>query len=45
MIKKNTLQKNNRMAMMIRLLEKIPNEELAEIKSRANKIISDPDMF
>ncbi len=43
--KKKYFAKNNRMAMMIRLLEKIPNEELAEIKSRANKIISDPDMF
>ena len=33
------------MAMMLRLLEKIPNNELDEIKERANSIISDPDAF
>jgi hypothetical protein len=33
------------MAMMLRLLEKIPSEELAKIKARASKIISHPDLF
>jgi len=33
------------MAMMLRLLEKIPSNELEEIKQRANLIISNPDAF
>ena len=43
--KKEYFFKNNRMAMMLRLLEKIPNNELDEIKQRANSIISNPDAF
>lgn len=43
--KKAFFLKNNRMAMMLRLLEKIPAEELAEIKARASKIITHPDAF
>ena len=43
--KKEYFAKNNRMAMMLRLLEKIPSEELAKIKARASKIISHPDLF
>lgn len=43
--KKAFFAKNNRMAMMLRLLEKIPAEELAEIKARAGKILSHPDAF
>ncbi len=31
--------------MMLRLLEKIPIEELVEIKERAYKIIKNPDAF
>ena len=33
------------MAMMLRLLEKIPAEELAEIKARASEILTHPDDF
>ena len=43
--KKQYFAKNNRMAMMLRLLEKIPPEELAEIKARAGKIILEPDEY
>lgn len=43
--KKSYFQKNNRMAMMLRLLEKIPAEELAQLKLRAAKIIEQPDEF
>jgi deoxyribodipyrimidine photolyase-related protein len=43
--KKEYFAKNNRMAMMLRLLEKIPATELAEIKSRASKILKEPDAF
>ena len=43
--KKEYFFKNNRMAMMLRLLEKIPSNELEEIKQRANLIISNPDAF
>jgi len=31
--------------MMLRLLEKIPSEELQQIKSRAYEIIAQPDAF
>ena len=43
--KKQYFLKNNRMAMMLRLLEKIPAEELAEIKARAGAILSNPDAY
>ncbi len=43
--KKEFFSNNNRMAMMLRLLEKIPPTELSEIKERAYKIISQPDAF
>ena len=43
--KKQFFAKNNRMAMMLRLLEKIPPQELAEIKARAGKILTQPDDF
>ena len=43
--KKEHFAKNNRMAMMLRLLDKIPSEELAEIKARASQILLEPDAF
>ena len=43
--KKHFFAKNNRMAMMLRLLEKIPQEELVAIKERAHKILLKPDAF
>ena len=43
--KKQFFSKNNRMAMMLRLLEKIPPQELAEIKARAGAILSHPDAY
>ena len=43
--KKELLKNNNRMSMMLRLLEKIPAEELYEIKSRAATIIANPDAY
>jgi deoxyribodipyrimidine photolyase-related protein len=43
--KKEHFAKNNRMAMMLRLLEKIPFEELAAIKERAASIIQNPDEY
>ena len=43
--KKQYFAKNNRMAMMLRLLEKIPPQELAEIKARAGAILSNPDAY
>ena len=43
--KKQYFAKNNRMAMMLRLLEKIPPQELAEIKARAGAIVSNPDAY
>jgi len=43
--KKQFFAKNNRMAMMLRLLEKIPTPELAEIKARAGEIMTSPDAF
>ena len=43
--KKQYFAKNNRMAMMLRLLEKIPAQELAEIKVRAGAILSNPDAY
>ena len=43
--KKQYFAKNNRMAMMLRLLEKIHPQELAEIKARAGAILSNPDAY
>ena len=43
--KKEFFAKNNRMAMMLRLLEKIPQEELVAIKLRAQQILENPDAF
>ena len=43
--KKEHFSKNNRMAMMLRLLEKIPALEKEEIKNRALSIIENPNEF
>ena len=43
--KKEYFRKNNRMAMMLRLLDKIPALEKEEIKNRALSIIQNPDDF
>ena len=43
--KKQFFEKNNRMAMMLRLLEKIPAEDLVQIKLRAAQILKHPDEF
>ena len=43
--KKQFFAKNNRMAMMLRLLEKIPAEDLVQIKLRAAQILKHPDEF
>ena len=43
--KKEHFSKNNRMAMMLRLLEKIPALEKEELKNRALSIIENPDEF
>ena len=43
--KKEQFRKNNRMAMMMRLLDKIPVLEKEEIKKRALSIIQNPDEF
>ena len=43
--KKEYFSKNNRMAMMLRLLDKIPALEKEEIKNRALSIIENPDEF
>jgi deoxyribodipyrimidine photolyase-related protein len=43
--KKQYFTKNNRMAMMLRLLEKIPAQELSEIKARAGAILSNPNAY
>ena len=43
--KKVFFSKNNRMAMMLRLLEKIPAAELSEIKARAHQILKTPDAY
>ena len=42
---KEYFRKNNRMAMMLRLLDKIPALEKEEIKNRALSIIQHPDDF
>ncbi|MGC6479889.1 MAG: cryptochrome/photolyase family protein [Flavobacteriaceae bacterium] len=43
--KKEYFSKNNRMAMMLRLVEKIPAEEMFAIKARAATILANPDAF
>jgi deoxyribodipyrimidine photolyase-related protein len=43
--KKTHFSKNNRMAMMLRLLDKIPALEKQEIKERALSIIQNPDGY
>jgi deoxyribodipyrimidine photolyase-related protein len=43
--KKQYFFKNNRMSMMLRLLEKIPPLEREEIKNRALSIIQNPDVY
>ena len=43
--KKEHFKKNNRMAMMLRLSEKIPLLEKQEIKNRALSIIENPDAY
>ncbi|MEC7173620.1 MAG: cryptochrome/photolyase family protein, partial [Bacteroidota bacterium] len=43
--KKEFFRKNNRMAMMLRLLDKIPSLEMEAIKNRALSIIQNPDDF
>jgi len=43
--KKQYFYKNNRMGMMLRLLEKISPADLADVKERAYKIIANPDAF
>lgn len=43
--KKTYFKTNNRMAMMLRLLEKMPAEELAELKVKAKSILANPDAF
>ncbi len=43
--KKEHFKKNNRMAMMLRLLEKIQPLEKQEIKNRALSIIENPDAY
>ena len=43
--KKEYFFKNNRMVMMLRLLDKIPSDEIKDIKERASSIISNPDAF
>ena len=43
--KRSFLSKNRRMGMMYNLLNKIPGEELSEIKKRAYQIIENPDAY
>ncbi len=43
--KKQHFEKNNRMVMMLRLLEKISQKEMVKIKQRAAEIIQNPDAF
>jgi deoxyribodipyrimidine photolyase-related protein len=43
--KKEFFAKNNRMAMMLRLLEKIPQNELIELKKRAAAVLENPDAY
>nr|WP_321414169.1 hypothetical protein [uncultured Allomuricauda sp.] len=41
--KKSHFKDNQRMSMMLRLLEKKSKEELTELKERAEKIIQNPE--
>jgi len=43
--KKEAFKNNNRMAMMLRLLEKMPTEERTALKERAAAILANPDAF
>lgn len=43
--KKEYFQQNNRMSMMMRLLDKMDSNHLANIKERAYEIISNPDAY
>lgn len=43
--KKEHFKNNQRMGMMLNLLQKIKPDELANIKQRAHQVISDPDRF
>ena len=43
--KKEYFAKNNRMAMMLNLLKKMPQSELTKLKERAAAIILNPDVF
>ena len=43
--KKEYFQSNNRMSMMMRLLEKMDDEHLAAMKNRAQDIIAHPDAY
>ena len=43
--KKEYFQRNNRMSMMMRLLEKMDGEQLAAMKTRAYDIIANPDTY
>ena len=43
--KKQYFQRNNRMSMMMRLLDKMDGEKLAALKTRAYDIIANPDQY
>lgn len=43
--KKEYFENNNRMSMMLRLLDKMDEEQLTAMKSRAQKIIANPDDY
>lgn len=43
--KKEYFQRNNRMSMMMRLLDKMDGEKLADLKTRAYHIITNPDQY
>jgi len=43
--KKEYLKNNHRMGMMYNLLSRIPEEELKQLKERANRVIKNPDLF
>jgi len=43
--KREYFQRNNRMSMMMRLLDKMDNEKLVAMKERAHDIIANPDAY
>lgn len=43
--KREHFLRNNRMSMMMRLLEKMDDEKIADLKERAQQIITNPDQF